>query len=162
MQTWKCLECGEEFGVGKWTCTDGLSNHIVQNKEYLLADAPSDPGHAASGGMDSLRNGRTVICNIPPPQKVMEGDAIKWVGEGNVEFIRGRFSTTDPQKQYWLDKKGGFCNQEQWERVWLSQSQQLQLKEMALNAREHRLENERNELLTQVKQQKGEKAIAAR
>jgi hypothetical protein len=161
IQTWKCVNCDETFRVGDWLCVDKLTNHVVERKEYLLADAPSDPGHASSGGMDSLRDGRTIICNIPPPQKVMEGDEVKWVGEGHVEFVRGRYSTTDPQQQYWLDRKGGFCSQERWEQVWLSQSQQLQLKEMSLKAREQRLENDRNELLTQVQKQKKE-PVAAR
>lgn len=162
IQSWKCTVCGKTFKVGDWTCEDQLSTHVVENKEYLLADAPTDPGHPERGGMDSKRDGRTRICNIPPPQKVMRGDEVSWIGEGYVEFVRGRFSTTNPQEQYWLDKKGGFCNQEQWERAWLSQSQQLEIKEMSLKAREQRLENDRNELLASVKQQKGEKAIAAR
>lgn len=162
MQSWKCVTCGKTFKVGEWTCQDGLSNHVVENKEYLLADAPSDPGHASSGGMDSLRDGRTRICRIPPPRKVMRGDEVTWEGEGYVEFIRGRFSSTDPEIQYWLDRKGGFCSQEQWNNVWLSQSQQLQLREMQVHAREQRLENDRNELLSQVQQQKKEKAVSAR
>ena len=154
VQLFKCVVCEKEFKAGDWTCEDGLSNHVVAEKEYLLADAPSDPGHPERGGMDSKRDGRTRICNIPPPQKVMKGDEVQWIGEGYVEFVRGRFSTSDPQQQYWLDRKGGFCTQAQWEAAWLSQSQQLEIKEMKLQAREQRLENERNELLSQVKQQK--------
>jgi hypothetical protein len=161
VQKFKCLICDKEFKAGDWTCEDGLSNHVVENREYLLADAPTDPGHPERGGMDSKRDGRTRICNIPPPQKVMEGDTVKMIGEGYVEFVRGRFSTTDPQQQYWLDKKGGFCTQGQWEVAWLSQSQQLEIKEMSLKAREQRLENERNELLAQVKQQKTAKVSAS-
>lgn len=161
-QTWKCVDCGKEFGVGEWLCIDGMTNHVVEAKEYLLADAPTDAGHPERGGMDSKRDGRTRICNIPPPQKVMEGDEVKWVGEGYVEFVRGRFSTTDPVAQYWLDRKGGFCTEEQWQAAWLSQSQQLEIKEMNLRAREQRLENDRNELLTQVQSQKKEKALSAR
>jgi len=162
IQSWKCLACGKDFKAGDWTCADGLSNHVVAVKEYLLADAPTDPGHPERGGMDSKRDGRTVICNIPPPQKVMEGDTVKWVGEGHVEFVRGRFSTSDPQQQYWLDKKGGFCTEAQWEVAWLSQSQQLEIKEMSLKAREQRLENDRNELLSQVQQQKKQPVAASR
>jgi hypothetical protein len=157
-----CLNCEKEFAVGDWLCINGVTNHVVAAKEYLLADAPTDPGHPERGGMDSKRDGRTRICNIPPPKKVMRGDEIQWVGEGYVEFIRGRFSTSDPEAQYWLDRKGGFCTEAEWQAAWLSQSQQLEIREMGLRAREQRLENDRNELLTQVKQQKGEKAVAAR
>jgi len=161
LKTWKCVNCGKEFKVGEWLCADNLTNHIVETREYLLADAPTDPGHPERGGMDSKRDGRTRIGNIPPPQKVMEGDEVKWVGEGYVEFIRGRYATSDPQQQYWLERKGGFCSEAEWQAVWLSQSQQLELKEMSLKAREQRLENDRNELLTQVKQ-RTEKAVAVR
>ena len=156
VQSFKCVICDKEFKAGDWTCEDGLSNHVVASKEYLLADAPTDPGHPERGGMDSKRDGRTRICNIPPPQKVMRGDEVTWIGEGYVEFVRGRFATTDPQQQYWLDKKGGFCSQGQWEQAWLSHSQQLEIKEMSLKAREQRLENDRNDLLSQVQKQKKE------
>lgn len=152
IQTWKCVKCEKTFKVGEWLCEDRVTNHVVAEKEYLLADAPTDPGHPERGGMDSKRDGRTRICNIPPPQKVMEGDEVRMIGEGYVEFVRGRFSTTDPQAQYWLDRKGGFCTQAQWEAAWLSQSQQLEIKEMNLKAREQRLENERNELLAKTKE----------
>ena len=162
IQTWKCVNCGKEFKVGDWLCEDGVTNHVVPEKEYLLADAPTDPGHPERGGMDSKRDGRTRICNIPPPRKVMRGDEVSWVGEGYVEFVRGRYATTDPEAQYWLDRKGGFCSEQQWEAAWLSQSQQLEIKEMNLKAREQRLESERNELLSQVQQQKKEKAVSAR
>jgi hypothetical protein len=157
--TWKCVTCGETFGIGKWVCLDGQTNHIVENKEYLLADAPSDPGHPERGGMDSMRDGRTRVCNIPPDKTVLRNGEAAIVPGGYVEFVRGRFSTTDPEIQYYLDKKGGYCTESQWEAVWLSQGQQLKLKEMALNAREQRLEMERNELLTQVKERTKGKAV---
>jgi len=156
LQSWKCKVCGKDFTVGEWACMDGLTNHVVEEKEYLLADAPSDPGHVAPGSNINtiLREGQTVICNIPPPQKVMEGDTVKWVGEGNVLFRRGEFHTSDPQQQYWLDRKGGFCTRDQWNRVWLTESQQLNLERQNLDAMKQRLESDRNELLSQVKQQK--------
>lgn len=132
-------------------CADGQTNHIVENKEYLLADAPSDPGHAERGGMDALRDGRTRICNIPPDRSIMRNGEVHIEPGGYVEFVRGRFSSTDPVVQYYLDKKGGFCTPEQWNRVWLSQNQQLQIREMELKAMEARLENERNELLAHTK-----------
>lgn len=164
MQNWKCTTCEKEFTVGAWTCSDGQSNHIVAEKLYLLNDAPSDPGHPAPGSTINvaLRDGRTRICGIPPPKKVTEGTDTRWVGEGYVEFIRGRYSTSDPEIQYWLDKKGGFCTQEQWEVAWLTEAQQLEQERIKLGAMRSRLENDRNELLSQQKQQKTkEKALTA-
>jgi hypothetical protein len=153
-QTWKCINCGKKFDIGKWTCEDGTSNHVVDSKEYLLADAPSDPGHPVQGGVDSLRDGRTRICNIPPDRTVLRNNEATVIPGGYVEFIRGRFSTTDPEIQYYLEKTRGkhFVNEAQWAAAWLSQSQQFELERGRLSAMAQRLENERNELLAQTKQ----------
>ena len=146
--SWKCLECGKKFSAGEWTCLDGISHHRVEEKTYRCLDAPSDPSTKDA----ELKNGRTVVCNIPPPKRVMEGSDAKWVGEGSVEFIRGRFSTSDPEQQYWLDKRPSYnATEEQWSRVWLSQNQQLEIDRMQLAADRQRLENERNELLAAQK-----------
>ncbi len=158
LPTWKCIVCDKKFSAGEWTCADGMSNHVVAVKEYLLDDAPQDTGRPERGGMDSLRDGRTRICNIPPDKNVMRNGEIHMQPGGYVEFIRGRFSTDNPEIQYHLEKKGGFCTEERWQAVWLSQGQQIELKEMNLRAREQRLENDRNELLTNVKKQKEQPA----
>ena len=173
---WKCEECHGTFEVGKWTCADGNSKHRVEKKTYLLNDAPSDPGHPAPGTyvLESLRDGRTLICGIPPDQKVIEGNETRYVPGGNVEFLRGRYSTTDPEVQYWLDKKGGFCgtyyesdSEEQklqaeapWEAAWWSDGQQLEVARVRLNAEKQRIENEHNTLLAEIQKLKKEKAGA--
>lgn len=151
---WKCKNCEKMFTVGEWAC-DGASNHEVAAKEYLLNDAPTDPGHAPGGGADSLRDGRTRICNIPPDKVVLRNGESALIPGGYVEFIRGRFTTSNPEVQYYLDKKGGFCTEQEWQNAWLSTSQQLEVQRMALNAERQRLENERNELLAQQKQRVG-------
>ncbi len=164
LQSWKCLTCNNDFKVGDWLCSDKQSNHIVERKEYLVADAPSDPGHPAKGGMDSKRDGRTRICNIPPDKTVIVNGETQRVPGGFVEFVRGRFATSDPEIQYYLEKTRSnvFCSEAQWEQAWLSQGQQLELERGKLDAMRQRLENERNELLSQVKQQKVEKVAATR
>lgn len=149
-QKWTCLNCEKEFSVGEWLCSDGITNHRVAEKTYRSTDAPTDPSTKDA----SLKDGRTVVCNIPPATKSMQGDEVRWVGEGSVEFVRGRFATSDPVQQYWLDKKPAYnATEEQWQSAWLSQSQKLELKEMELKAREQRLESDRNDLLasTQAK-----------
>jgi hypothetical protein len=164
LRTWKCLTCGKEFKVGEWSCADGQSNHVIEKKEYLVADAPTDPGHPASGGMDSKRDGRTRICNIPPDKTVIVNGETQRVPGGYVEFVRGRYSTSDPEIQYCLEKtrSDNFCSEAQWEQAWLSQGQQLELERGKLDSMRLRLENERNELLAQVKQQKSEKVAVTR
>lgn len=157
MQSWKCLVCGKKFGVGEWTCSDGQSNHVVEEKYYLMNDAPSDPGHIAPGSTINvaLRDGRTRICNIPPDKKVVVSGEVQTVPGGYVEFIQGRFSTKDPEQQYWLDKKGGFCNQDEWDRAWLTEAQQLGKQRLEIDAMRQRLEVERNQLLESQKQRVG-------
>jgi len=163
---WKCLnpDCGKEFTVGSWLCIDGQNNHVVAQKQYRSIDAPSDPGHPQIGGMDSLRDGRTVVCNIPPEKRVvMKGDdgqdKIQIMPGGNVTFHRGLYATSDPEIQYYLDKRPGYnMTEEQWEAAWLSDSQRLMLDKQRFAADKQRLENERNELLAQVKQKVGARA----
>lgn len=154
LPTWKCETCSKKFSVGEWTCADGQSNHVVERKEYLLADAPTDPGHPTQGGMDSKRDGRTRICNIPPDKAIVVNGEVTRVPGGYVEFVRGRFATSDPEVQYYLEKTRGasFCSEAQWEQAWLSQGQQLSLERGKLDAMKQRLESERNELLAQTKQ----------
>jgi hypothetical protein len=158
---WKCQECGNEFGVGDWLCNDGATNHVVESKEYLMDDAPSDPGHAAIGGADALRDGRTRVCNIPPDKTVLRNGETALIPGSYVEFVRGRFSTTNPEIQHYLNKKGGFCNEARWRQVWLSQEQQFELDKMKLAADRQRLENDRNELLSQVKAKSQAKPVTA-
>lgn len=154
--SWKCTECGKTFSVGEWLCKDGQNNHVVAQKEYLLADAPSDPGHPAPGSPDvgSLRDGRTRICNIPPDKQIVRNGETQRIPGGYVEFVRGRFSSSDPETQYYLERKGGFCNEDQWRSVWLSDKEKLNLQRMELTAMSQRIENERNELLAKVKRER--------
>ena len=44
---WKCINCNQEFMVGEWACSDGISNHVVEEKTYRVLDAPSDAGKPA-------------------------------------------------------------------------------------------------------------------
>lgn len=152
---WKCTVCEKKFKVGDWTCSDGVQNHVVAEKTYRVCDAPSDPGKPADGSLMPIVRGRTMVCNIPPAKKVMEGGEVRMVGEGSVEFINGRYSTTNPEIQYWLDKKSAYnASEEQWKNTWLSKDELLEEKRLEVMALQQRVENERNALLNQVKQQK--------
>ena len=150
LQTWKCLECNKTFKVGEWKCADG-GNHKVEPKTFRSLDAPVAPGRYE--GTPPVVRGKTTVCNIPPPHKEMEGMESRWVGEGSVEFINGVYITDDPEKQYYLEKKGPGYNatEEQWNAVWLTSDEKLAKKEMELRAREQRLENDRNVLLEKTK-----------
>lgn len=160
LPSWTCIVCEKHFTVKDgFLCVDGTNNHVVADKLYLLADAPSDPGHSPKGSfIDDRREGRTRICNIPPDKTVLRNGEAAMVPGGYVEFIRGRFSTTNPEIQYYLDKKGGFCTEEQWQANWLNDAQKIEQEKILLARERSRLENERNELLTMTKQ----KTVGAR
>ena len=153
LKTWTCLTCEKDFKDGNWLCFDGQTNHVVKEKVYRTLDVPQEPGQIPKGAKPPVIRGRTVVCNIPPPKKVMRGDEISWVGEGNVEFINGSYSTTDPEKQYWLDKKGSSYNatEEQWKAAWYTPEELIAEKEMQLKVDRERLEHDRNELLAATK-----------
>lgn len=152
---WTCEVCGKKFGIGRWACQDGITNHVVGVKTYRVLDAPSDAGTAAPGSSMPIVRGRTVVCNVPPPKKVMENGEVKYIGEGSVEFINGIFSTKDPEIQYWLDKKPSYnATEDQWKRNWLTDKELLADKEMELARERQRLEHDRNELLEMTKSQK--------
>ena len=96
-----------------------------------------------------------MVCNIPPDQKVMEGGEVRWTGQGSVEFINGRFTTSNPVQQYWLDKKPAYnMTEDQWKNAWLTKDELIAERELNVRALQQRLEAQQNELLAQVKQQK--------
>ena len=157
LEKWHCTVCNKEFKTGEWACADGVTNHIVEVKEYLLDDAPTD-----GSSSESLRDGRTLICNIPPERKAMHGDEVRIIPGGCVEFVRGRYSTSDPEIQHYLNRKGGFCTEDRWNAVWLSQNQQMQIERDRLTALSQRLENEKNELLALQKKEKAKQPVGVR
>lgn len=150
LQKWECTNCGKSFKVGEWRCADG-SNHVVAAKTFLCLDAPVDPGKFI--GSPPIVRGRTMVCGIPPAHKETEGLDTKWVGEGTVEFINGRYTTTDPEQQYYLEKKGKPYNatEEEWQSVWWTKEESLAQRELNIKAQEQRLENDRNTLLESTK-----------
>ncbi len=155
-QIWTCVVCEKKFSPGQWTCADKISNHVVATKTYRSLDAPSDPGRPAAGSLPPVVRGRTMVCNIPPPKKVTENNEVKFIGEGSVEFINGMFATSDPEKQYWLDKRPAYnASEEAWKNTWHTKDERLAEKELELRAMSQRLENERNDLLAQTKQKVG-------
>src|SRR3954466_15959463 len=155
---WKCEICEKEFKVGDWICQDGISNHVVAEKTYRALDAPADPGRPASGSLTPVVRGKTVVCNIPPAKHVIDPATkeARQVGEGSVEFLNGRYSTRDPERQYWLDKKPGYnSTEDQWKACWLTKDEMLEEKRLQLVAMEQRLENHQNDLLAQTKRKAG-------
>jgi hypothetical protein len=154
----KCLNCKKEFDIRTGTnptCPTG-EGHLVESKTYYMDDAPSDQGPympGPNGGLiptgDNRRHAQTVLCNLIPERINQHGHETKIVPGRNVTFIRGMYTTSDADEQFWLDKRQGrgLCSEERWREVYLTDNQKLQFDQMRLNADRQRLTNERNELL---------------
>ena len=150
-----CERCQVGFAPGEWFCADG-TRHTVGLKTYLLNDPPMLCGRDERGNPLPIQ-GRTILTNIPPPPDLREigwqcGADDEGLG-GSVIFENGRFETTDPEQQFWLDERGGFCTEAQWEAAWLSPEAQRRL-EFA------RGEAECKNLETQIEQLKNSKKQA--
>jgi hypothetical protein len=143
-----CTRCGQDFVAGEWFCADG-ERHTVAERTYLLNDAPMQSGYSPSGPLP--KHGRTIITNIPPPDLTnwQPGAYDEHLG-GSVTFIDGRYTTSDPVEQHYLDLRGGYCTESEWEVSWLS-PEELKLRrhervERELAAREKELAALRQEL----------------
>src|SRR5216684_1639622 len=154
MEKFHCTECEKDFKpTDGWECMPGVG-HKVASKRYYMADAPTV--REWRDGMPFVNKGiaRTQILNIPPEKKYQEGGETIRIPGGTVEFVRGLFETTDPEVQFHLNKKGGLCSEEEWRAAYLNDDERLQLQRLDLNAREQRLVDRENELLTAVKARK--------
>jgi len=162
----KCLRCEQEFNPRKaeFYCLTG-EPHELPLKTYYMDDAPTDPGPYINGVAtgDNRKHSRTLISNLVPEKIYVQGTERHVTPGRNVEFIRGVYSTTDAEEQFYLDrrmalKQGGLCTKERWEEVYLTDNQKNELRKMDLDARERRLEIDRNELLAMKKRETGPSA----
>lgn len=160
-----CLTCEQEFNPnkGEFHCVTGDS-HQLPAKTYYMDDAPSDPGPyingQATGG--NRRDSRCVISNLVPEREYLQGTERRVMPGRNVEFIRGIYSTSDAQEQFYLDRRlatrrSGLCTKERWQEVYLTDNQKIGIAKMELEAGQRRLEIERNELLAMKQRESGPK-----
>jgi hypothetical protein len=150
MQNFHCLECGKDFKAGDWICMGGIA-HKVASKRYYMDDAPTVTSWRDGRPYIDKGAARTQILNIPPEKQIREGEQTTRIPGGSVEFVRGMFETADPEIQFYLERKGGLCSEERWREVYLNDDEKNQIRNMDLAAREQRLVDRENELLTSVK-----------
>lgn len=146
-----CTECEKEFKAGEWDCQATGANHVVPAKRYYMADAPTCTEWRDGQPFINKAAARTLVLNIPPERKVQNGDEFIRVPGGSVEFVRGMKETSDPEVQFYLDRKEGLCTYERWKEVYWTDAEKINEQKMELTAAQHRLQSERNELLAQVK-----------
>lgn len=149
LPTYHCLECDKDFKAGSWECTPG-QQHVVTAKRYYMDDAPTVTEWRDGRPFINKAAARTQVLNIPPEKRVQDGDEIIRVPGGSVEFCRGMFETSDPEKQFYLDRKSGLCTYERWKEVYWTEDEKINEQKMEIHAAQNRLQSERNELLAKV------------
>lgn len=155
LPTYHCLECEKDFQAPNWVCATG-ANHVVEEKRYYMADAPTCVELRNGMPYVNKRDSCTRVLNIPPEKKVEEAGEIQRIPGGIVDFVRGMFATTDPEIQFYLDKKEGLCSKERWEEVYLTDNEKMELHKLKMQSQFNRLEQNYNELLAKVKASEAE------
>jgi hypothetical protein len=132
-------------------CIDGADHIItrknVSGKTYFLPGAPQQYGYDERGPLPL--HDRTIITGIPPtiyPPNFPPGADEQTLNGGQVEFVNNRYTTSDAVEQHWLDKRGGFCTEAEWESAWLSPEEKRERDFARCGAECSRLEQEINEL----------------
>lgn len=153
IQTMKCVECEKEFKPGDWECMPGVA-HVVVAKRYYMDDAPTVPEIRDGSKFINKGISQTQVLNIPPEKQIREGENTTRIPGGSVTFVRGLYETSNPEIQFYLDRKAGLCTEARWREVYLNDDEKVQIKNLELSAREQRLSERENDLLATVKARK--------
>lgn len=147
LQKFSCTRCEREFEAGNWECVSGEA-HLVAEKTFYILDAPADPN-------DRIHS-RNLICNIIPEKQETRGNDIIRIPGTHVEFVRGKFSTADPQIQMRLEQRknilSGEDGKKRWESNYYTDKEKSNLAAMEQQAKITRLENDYNKLLMETQQ----------
>jgi hypothetical protein len=147
-----CTVCKKEFKYPDFVCTERIGNHVVAEKTYV---------HGGSSNIQNIRDRRrfspTVFLRadteaITPSGQIVHTEPLV------VEFSDARFTTGDPEKQYYLEnlaaKKFPISWGEEGEKVWrenqLSPTQQADLQKAELADLTRKIK-ESNDLLSQTR-----------
>jgi hypothetical protein len=152
----KCIgECGKEFKVGEWECFQGV-NHTVEPKTYYLADAPFMSKADLEKDPDgiTLRTSRTQVHVIPA--KVSRGEDGQLVTQNfqPLVFVMGRFETSNPMEQYYLERSKFPVSYDKWFDVYHTPNQKANIKQGKQVEKERELERKERELDTLLAQAK--------
>ena len=158
VRNWKnrCLACGLEFTYADgFDCAAQPGRHTVESKEYY---------HLGAGHIQNIRERRkfSPTLNLKSDMEVRD----KITGqisrvEGVLVHFRegGKYETSDPQEQYYLDMHpavmSGKEGMDAWDRMYLTQDQQTQKAQSQLQELQRQIRDS-NALLDRVKS-KGEK-----
>jgi hypothetical protein len=167
---YKCVggegHCNKEFDAPHWECFAG-QKHVVESKTYYMADAPHCDFQRDPNGL-AYRTSRTELHAIPEDVRHDETGKIIKSSYQPATFKQGRFETSDPQYQFFLEHgaaRRSLCTYERWYEVYHTPIQKQNIKDGKLKEREAELdrrEKETNTLLAELRQKagKGDRASA--
>jgi hypothetical protein len=162
-RNWKatCLVCGKTFGYADgFQCDAQPGKHVIQNKEYY---------HLGAGHIQSIRDRRMFTPSLNLKSDIEVRDKVTGQIsriEGLIVHFResGRYDSSDPEEQYYLDMHHGVVSGMEglaaWDKMYLTPEQQTHKAQTQL-ADLHKQIRESSALLDRVKEQKGEKNAAA-
>lgn len=141
----ECLICKQKFEYPDFGCTKQPGNHVVAEKQYF---------HPGGKTVQSVRDryffGPHIVL-VPGITRLDNATGnFQRIAAVEVDFVRGRFSTTNPEEQYYLDRKPGLCDEATWENIYLTAEQQVTIAKGKLEDIQRQIK-EGNSLLDQVK-----------
>jgi hypothetical protein len=153
----KCLTCKQEVEYPEFDCKKQPGKHTVESKTYY-----------ESGGAKHIASLRD--RQFYSPQHVLVPGNYAKDGEGKmyhvpgvtVTFVRGMYTTADPEEQYHLDRKGfahGEAGLHAWREVFLTEKQHLDIQREEIAKQKAEIADN-NLLLAKVKGEKKEVANA--
>lgn len=147
-----CTVCHKEFGYPDFTCSGQPGNHQLPSKTYY---------HPGGKHIQDLRDRRrfspTLILR-PACESFHDGQQEAGSNQLAVTFKDGKYTTSDAQLQYYLDReaevKSGDAGETMWRSIYLTDQQQANLAKNELAALQSQLRQmkESKDLLEQVKQ----------
>jgi hypothetical protein len=157
---YKCIgECKKEFKHGDWECFPGVK-HLVEPKSYYINDAPHCDFVRDPEGL-AYRSSRATVYIIPEKASVDELGKKRTDPARAVEFVKGQYTTRDPEEQFFIERAKIDVGYDRWFEAYHTPKQKQNIKGNSLEMREKKLRDaqaEENALLERVRKLKEEAA----
>lgn len=146
-----CTVCKKGFDYPDFDCTRQPGKHSVETKNYY---------HLGGASIQNPRDRRmfspTVVLNAGKERISDSGDSVT-LGRVVITFNDGgTFSTSDPEQQYYLDRKHGISEGEEglkaWQKIYLTPEQRKNVAETELAEIDRKI-REQNDVLARAKAQ---------
>lgn len=148
----KCLDCNKEFDYPEFQCGKRPGPHKLEAKTYY---------HPGGQSVQSIRDrgffGPHIVL-VPGTARLNNANGnFERMAAVEVQFVKGKFTTSNAEEQYYLDRKDGLCDEATWEKIYFTPEQQVHRANEKLADITRKIA-EQNSLLDQVKQKVGARA----